>query len=265
MIIRKSKLKIKFLPLVCIFGLWTLVFGFNNDAYALNLDKLKASFISGDYKSAIQEGERILAGSPSNYQLDELYYLLGLSYLKDGNYLRASDIFEIVLKEFKQSRFKPDAKLGLGDTYFLRGDYQLAQQHYQELISHYADTKIKPLVYYRLNLCAARIGDTQQAEAWRDKLKQEFPSSLETNLDKELGLLPQLNYTVQVGSFVSQANAKNLSEKLARNGYTAYIVEMNSAGVTTYRVRVGKLSSLEAAQELERKLSQEGYPTKICP
>jgi len=55
--------------------------------------------------------------------LDELYYLLSLSYLKDGNYLRASDIFEIILREFKGSRFKEDALLALGDTYFLRGDY----------------------------------------------------------------------------------------------------------------------------------------------
>ncbi len=101
------------------------LFGFFNKAFALDLDKTRALFISGDYKAAITEGEKTMAKTTSNsLGLDELYYILGLSYLKDGNYLRASDIFEIILKEFKDTQFSADAKAGLADAYFLKGDYK---------------------------------------------------------------------------------------------------------------------------------------------
>ena len=96
-----------------LFGILFLVLGIHAFAYALDLDKLKAYFLSGDYKSAITEGERVLAKVEDSGPIDELYYILGLSYLKDGNYLRASDIFEIILNECKGSHFKDDAILRL--------------------------------------------------------------------------------------------------------------------------------------------------------
>ncbi len=123
-----------------------------NSGYALNLDKIKVHFLAGDYKSAILEGEKLLAGEAQSGRSDELYYILGLSYLKDGNYLRASDIFEIILKEFKNSAFKEEASLGLGDTYFLKGDYGQAEGYFRELINNNPATKLKAQVCYRLSL-----------------------------------------------------------------------------------------------------------------
>ncbi|MBN1913662.1 MAG: hypothetical protein JW788_04610 [Candidatus Omnitrophica bacterium] len=51
-------------------------------------------YLSGDYKAAISEGEKILAQAKDQDGLDELYYILALSYMKEGNYLRASDILK---------------------------------------------------------------------------------------------------------------------------------------------------------------------------
>ena len=53
--------------------------------YCLNLDKVKVYFLEGDYKSAILEGEKLIAQDPHS---DELYYILGLSYLKDEGTVR---------------------------------------------------------------------------------------------------------------------------------------------------------------------------------
>ena len=142
------------------------------NGYCLNIDKVKICFLSGDYKSAISEGEKALAnysGHPA--YLDELYYILGLTYLKDGNYLRASDIFEIILKEFRNSTFKDEAKLGLGDTYFLRGDYDKAQRYYEELLNSNSRTKLKAQLYYRFSQIGLQKGDTQAAREYLDKLK----------------------------------------------------------------------------------------------
>ena len=58
----------------CLFGYWLLfgicclVFGIYSNIYALNLDKVKVYFLSGDYKAAISEGEKILATTGKTYE-----------------------------------------------------------------------------------------------------------------------------------------------------------------------------------------------------
>ena len=161
------------------FGFCALLFGFLTNVYALSLDKVKVYFLGGDYKSAILEGEELLASEAQSARCDELYYILGLSYLKDGNALRASDIFEIILKEFRDSAFKEEAGLGLGDSYFLRGDFSKAQDCYKGLIDTNPRTKLKAQVYYRLSKVCFKKGDTQTATEYLDKLKADFPLSCE--------------------------------------------------------------------------------------
>jgi len=252
-----------------LFGIWCLIIGIFTNAYALNLDKVKFNFLSGDYKSAILEGEKILANSERSSDLAELYYILALSYLKEGNYLRASDIFEIILKEFKNSSFKEEAKLGLGDSYLLRADYNHAEEYYKEIITTNPNTKLKAQIYYRFSQIGFKKGDNGQAKEYLNKLKQELPLSLESRLNKDFyptpGASSDFYYTVQAGSFSKKINAQNLTQKLIQNNYPAYIEETNAEDKAIYRVRVGKLGSLREAAELEKKLSQEGYPTKIYP
>lgn len=234
-------------------------------AYCLSLDKVKIYFLSSDYKSAILEGEKILAGYRESSVSDELYYILGLSYLKDENYLRASDIFEIILKEFKDSPFKEEARLGLGDIYFLRSDFAKAKEHYQELLNRNPRSKFKAQVYYRLSQIEFKKGNTQLAAEYLKKLKTDFPLSPEARLNPELYSASDIYYTVQVGSFLNSLNAKNLAQKLKDKGYPAYVEEAASDDKTNYRVRAGKFSVRQQAQELENKLSQEGYPTRVYP
>lgn len=235
-------------------------------SYALNLDKLKAYFIGGDYKAAIKEGEKIMAGSKYCEQMDELYYLLGLSYLKDGNYLRAADIFEIIIKEFKKSDFKQEAKMGLGDSCFLKGDYDSAKQLYNGILKDEPDTKLKSALYYRLSQSAFKEGDSQEAGEYLQKIKKDFPLNLEAKQGNFSNrLTTSLYYTVQVGSFSSDENAKNFMQELKKKGYPAYIEKAESQGVPVYRVRVGKLPLLQEAESFQKRLSQEGYSTKIYP
>ncbi len=267
---KSKKLKVlkKFFILTCVFDFLILPFTF--PCYALNLDKAKIYLLEGDYNAAISEGEKLLAKDTHSDNSDELYYILGLSYLKDGNYLRASDIFEIIESEFKSSAFVEEAKLGLGDTYFLRGDFVKAEQYYKDLINSSPRTKLKAQVYYRLSQIGYKKGDTQQGKDYLDKLNQEFPLNLESRLNKDLCSFSDssslLYYTVQVGSFSNSPNAKNLTEQLTQKGYPAYIEEAVSKGTEKiYRVRVGKFRTRQEAIKFKNKLSQEGYPTKLCP
>ncbi len=246
-----------------IFG-YCLFFAAISPTYALNLDKVRFYFLNGDYNACINEGEKILAGSGNARGLDSLYYLLGLSYLKEGNYLRASDIFEIILKEFKHSVFKEEARLGLGDTYFLRGDYNKAAGYYRGLLADDPSTKFAGLIYYRLSQCAFKTGNTSEGDDYLGRLKKQFPLNPEIISDKDLSS-PVNYYTVQIGSFSSNQNAASLESKLIQKKYPAYVEEYRLGDKTSYKVKVGRLASRQEAADLAGRLSREGYPTKICP
>lgn len=242
-----------------------------SEAQALNLDKLKSHFLQGDYSLAILEGERLLASTPAHApELDLLYYFLGLSYLRVENYLRASDIFEIILEEFPQTRLRDEVRLSLGDSYFLRGDHARARTCYREALNKNVKTKYKALIYSRLSQAGFKEGDTQAAEEYLEKLKNEFPLGLEFLKKSEASSLPDVKtgsyYSVQVGSFSKSVNARNLTQKLIKEGYAAYTEEaFISSGARTYRVKVGRLSLLGEAKQLAKELTRKGYPTRICP
>ncbi|MFA5096381.1 MAG: SPOR domain-containing protein, partial [Candidatus Omnitrophota bacterium] len=255
----------KFLFLTCTFASLLLTFAFI--CYASGLETVKMNLYQGDYQAAIQEGERLIAGDTRS---DELYYLLGVSYLKEGNYLRASDLFQVVISAFRDSRFKEEAQLGLGDTCLLRDEFSRARAIYEGIIKHNPRSKLKAQVYSRLSETDIREGQGVRAGDYAAKLKEKYPLAPESMRGREHSYprKKSLNvyYSVQLGSFSNPENADKLARKLTESGYPAYIEESAVfSGAGTYRVRVGKLESRKEAEELVKKLTREGYPTKLCP
>ncbi len=233
-------------------------------AYCLDLEQAKLYYLRGDYNACINECEKILASQAGHSpEIDQLYYLAGLSYLKVGNYLRASDIFDIILKEHKDSRLIDEAMLGLGDAYFMRGDYARASAQYKEIINR-PYSKVRAEAYQRMSQTAFKLGNAEEGKEYLERLKNEFPLSTELMLNQEICLTGDY-YTVQVGAFSSPSNAINLTQKLTQQGYPAFVEESIVQGKSTYRVRVGKFKQRQEASSLENKLTNDGYPTKICP
>lgn len=210
-----------------------LTLGIFSNLHALNIDKVKIYFLSGDYKASINESERLIVKDEYS---SELHYLLGVSYLKEGDYQRAADNFRIVINNFKDSKFKEEARLGLADTYLLRGDLNNADKFYKELINKNPKIKFKEQIL-------SRLSETESKRA--NGLQCEVTGSY---------------YFVQVGSFSNINNARNFTQKLINNGYPAYMDGRQPA----YRVKVGKLKTRSQAEELSKRLSSQGYPTKIC-
>jgi len=255
-------------------------------ALALDLGKIRQSYISGDYKAAIKEGEKMMAHSSHNQPgLDELYYILGLSYLKDGNYLRASDIFEIIINEFKSSLFINEAKMGLADVDYFKADYQAAERKYLELLDSKPAQSLKAQLYYRLSEASAKLGKIEETKLYQEKLKKEVPLNMEPKLVEPVVIIKppaavdpaaadvssvinnshEIYYSVQVGFFSNSVNAGNLSAELIKKGYPSFVEESKAEDKPSYRVRVGKFNSRQKAVDLEARLAKEGYPTKIYP
>lgn len=233
----------------------------------MNLDKIKLHFLKGEYKQAIKEGERAMAQADKDSRgLSELYYILGVSYMKDGNLLRASDIFEIILRESGDREFKKEAEIGLADTYFLRGDYKTAEKYYKEMTSSRAYESFADGLYYRLKRCAEKKGDKAAAADYAAKISSNFPPPCEDNA-LDVMRNPGFYYTVQAGSFSRQTNAEGLRDELVKKGYEAFVerYQRPDSGNVLFRVKAGRFSDRSGAEESAKKLSKEGYPTRICP
>jgi tetratricopeptide (TPR) repeat protein len=264
-------------------GLCILSLIFFSHAYGLNIDALKSYFLKGDYALCIKEAEKILADSgEKDKNRDELYYLLGLSYLKENSPLAAGYNFKIILNQYKNNRFQEEALMGLGDCYFLRGDYTIAAFQYQELLDKNPKTRLKAGIYLRFAQLGAKTANQEQEKEYLARLKNEYPFSPEANFKGDL--FPQgaaielsrnpsmehiadstISYSIQVGAFSSNINAAKLARKLQKNGYEVHIEQASSAGKSIYKVRIGNISNRQKARELERKLQADGYPTKIIP
>jgi len=241
-----------------------IFFIFPGICLATDMDSLKADFLQGNYRRVIFEGQAQVNGiNISN--TDELNYILGLSYLKEGSVLPAQDCFKRILNN-QSSKFANEAKMSLADTYLMQGQFQQAENIYKKLIEDDSNSNLKAALLYRLNQLEIKKGDTQQSNSYYLKLKKDFPLSLELKQNKRLGLAKAAvvnsgQYSVQVGFFQNIANANNLKIKLLSKGFPAYL-ESSGAG---FRVKVGRFDSQKEALDLEKRLSQEGFPTKICP
>ncbi len=230
------------------------------------ISAVKKLLMQGDYKAAIKEGEAILADQEYSPALDELYYLLGLCYLKDGNYLRASDIFEIILNEFPKSAFVEESRLSLGDAYFLKGDYDKARKHYEEVIRRDKKGRLRAFAYERLGMCAAKTGDLGEASQYRTKAQQVATGVTDVATGGQ-DMCPVFAdyYAVQVGAFSKQRNAEGLRQVLVAKGYETYVDSVDSAGIAVYKVRVGKYRTRDEALKVAETLAGEGYPARVCP
>lgn len=67
------------------------------------------------------------------------------------------------------------------------------------------------------------------------------------------------NFTFQVGSFASRANAEKLGAELNPRFGNAHIVEFEQGGRMFYRLRVGKAGSLDEAIAYESRLKESGF------
>jgi len=235
--------------------------------WAANLDNIKADFLQKGYRRVIFESKP-LVNSISISGNEELNYILGLSYLKEGNLEQAQNCFKRILSSLSK-KFKVQANLGLADTYLLSGRLDTAQEIYDKLIKDDANSHCQAAVLYRLSQLEFKKGNIRQGNDYLSKLKKDFPLSLELRLTKGLSLMtiaaPAVmysnEYSVQVGFFSNSINANNFKDKLLSKDYPAYLEEAESG----YRVKVGRFKTQNEAFDLESKLSQEGFQTKIRP
>jgi len=74
---------------------------------------------------------------------------------------------------------------------------------------------------------------------------------------------PAQPFSVQVGSFVSETNARNLAEQLRKDFDNVQITTMETPTRKYHRVRVGQFETREAAMRTAERLAQMGFKVLV--
>lgn len=218
-------------------------------------------YLKGDYYKAVELCRKI---SGQEMLGEEGRYIMGLSFLKLGDFQQTRKNFQFLLKNYPDGRKKEETLLGLADSYFLEGELGKAEEYYIRLLKGFPGTDYASIAYLGLGKCQRKQGKWQEAESSFHKVTRDFPFSLEAEAAKDC-LKKRVSYfSVQAGAFSKKENAQKLTELLRNKGYDAYIEKCYDRDRLIYRVRVGKFDTEGGAQEEAARLKKQGYTVRIC-
>lgn len=126
------------------------------------------------------------AGSEGDYDLPgvtpEEKYSHAFSLLSQANYEQAERALSAFLKEYPNHRLAGNAKYWLGETHYVRGQYQDAAVAFAEGYQIYPDSAKAPDNLLKLGKSLAALGETNDACGTYGELIRRFPSASSTVL-----------------------------------------------------------------------------------
>ena len=108
---------------------------------------------------------------PGTAQPDQFLFDKGNDALKQKKWLTAREFFKQLTETYTQSPLRPDAKLGIGDTYLGEGSTEalvLAINEFQEFLSFYPTNRRADYAQYKLGMAHFRQMRAPQRDQTRD-------------------------------------------------------------------------------------------------
>ena len=229
------------------------------------LDEIRVAFLQAEYERVVQLGQQLPSDEFSTVSYQKAYYYYALSNLKLSNYEEARSYLTMIKLRGKNVSFLDEIDIKIAESYLLEGKFQIARDLYQTFITNYPDSQFLSTVYYRIGKTSQKLGRFSEAQEWFTELETKYPLSFETKQLHDTDTAAIESFCVQVGSFYDYDNAKNLERTLKVGGYDASILKTRKDNALFYRVRVGSFSTRGEAQRYEQKLANEGYDTLIYP
>ena len=72
-------------------------------------------------------------------------------------------------------------------------------------------------------------------------------------------------WAVQLGSFSNKENAENLAASLRKQGYAAFLSQLQASSGPLHRVRIGPQKDRESAEEMAERLQRVGHKGQVVP
>ncbi len=227
-----------------------------------DLPSIQGAFLRGEYETVVRETGRSLGRSGSE---DELLYLRGVSALKLRDWELARLALTRLIEEYPSSRWAPHGRLALGDSWVGVGQPDRALEVYGRALREGRAGHLTPQGLLRLGRVQRELGLWEEARGSLEQVGRAAPDSAEAAQAREMLAGEDFFFTVQVGSFVTRANAVRLLEELRRRGYPAEVSEAAMGGKLFHRVRIGRFARRSEAEAEARRLSGDGFPARIFP
>ncbi len=135
-----------------------------------------------DYSEPQAIYEDILKQYPDYTRLDEVIYRLGRGLIEAGKGAKAVALLERLVQNYPNSQYKPEAHLALGEFYFDKNVFTLAQTNYEEVLK-FDDYSFREYARYKMGW----VHYNQQR--WRESI-DTFKAVVE-NPDDKLGFQSQ--------------------------------------------------------------------------
>jgi tol-pal system protein YbgF len=133
----------------------------------------------GQQSAAAPAGAGALPGGTPQQQYD---YAFGL--LRQANYAGAEQAFSSFLEQHSDHALAGNAKYWLGETYYVRGNYQQAAVTFAEGFEAYPDNSKAPDNLLKLGMSLASLGSTQDACGTFDVLLDRYGDAPATILSR---------------------------------------------------------------------------------
>ena len=169
------------------------------------------------------------------------------------------------LQEFMKSNPNDPSVIFLDAVLTKNGDEALRK--YSTVYENFPQSKYADASLYRIFSYYYSLGIYKKAEDYLEKLKNEYPnSSFIKSADRAIPDEEDINsnnsgteykYTIQVGAFLNEDNAKKLYDKLRDDGYDPAITKKEIGGSEFNIVNVGKYKTEEEVKQSLQILSEK--------
>ena len=167
---------------------------------------------------------------PGTPQPDRFLFERGTAALKEREWVNARTYFQQIVDGYPQSPFRPDAKLGVGDSYLgedTAASVVLAANEFREFLSFYPTSQRADYAQYKLamtHFVQMRAADRDQTETRAaltefDVFFQKFPNS---------PLMPEVKMNWRIAR-------DRLSESSYRVGLTYYRLRWDTGAIDRFR------------------------------
>ncbi|MDT8323919.1 MAG: SPOR domain-containing protein [Bacteroidota bacterium] len=131
---------------------------------------------------------------------------------------------------------------------------------YQRIVDEHAGSSWADDALHRLYQYSYAVGAYRTARTYQERMDREFPRSPYASAAAAAASAEadgEKQYSVQVGAYSKEKDARRRIEELKAKGYTAYLREKTVRGKTVYAVWLGIFPAYGQAQNFARKLKEQ--------
>ncbi len=232
---------------------------------ANQLEVIKITFLKGETQRAIDYARAYMLTS-RGLERAEAMLILGKALLAEKQYGEARSYFkQILLENPRKLPFRDQAEMGVADSFFLAGNFEVAARLYEEIPSAFPASPAIPTAYYNLVLACQKLGRFTQAQSYAHELETRYPKSFEAERLRQGEVEINDSWGVELGASYDLSTAQRLRDTLVGQGYRAYIHRARSGSDTVFEVRLGGFRARTEAELAARELAAQGHPARVFP